>query len=93
MNNLSGKSKIVTLKQERYQYGRCNCCNKKFNRTTRGTVFGFSDGKYYLPTNFYDGDTLKEYFFENTPQDIKLVKVGGSCSEPIILEIEAKVAL
>ena len=80
----------ITLKQDTYSYGRCKCCDKKFNRRTRGTVMGYSKGKYFLPVNFYDTDTAKEYFFENTPNDIELVKVGYNCSQPIIIEIEKK---
>lgn len=78
----------VILKQEVYSYGKCECCNKKFNRRTRGFVFGLSNGKYFRALNSNDGDTEKEYVFENVPSDIKLVKVGYKCSQPIHLEID-----
>ena len=74
----------ITLKQQVYAYGKCHCCGKKFSRTTRGSVFGFSaDGKYYLPINRFDGDTQKEYHFGDVPADIVLTKVGEKCTQDL----------
>jgi hypothetical protein len=84
---------LVTLKQETYTYGRCNCCGKRFNRRVRGFVFGFSNGKYFSPVDATGLDTEKEYRFENVPADIKMVKVGYKCSQPIFKEIEKAEAI
>jgi len=75
----------IILKQERYNYGRCNCCNKRFNRSTRGRVLGFSEaGDYYQPEEYHEGDTGKAFTF-NVPDgvEIKFVKVGWSCAQKL----------
>lgn len=80
----------VTLRQDSYSYGKCECCGKRFNRRTRGYVFGLSNGEYFKPFGYYGGDTEKEYNFVNVPKDIKLVKVGHKCAQPIFAEIDKR---
>jgi hypothetical protein len=71
--------KQVLQRQDNYTYGKCYCCGKKFNRTTRGLPVGLGvDGNLY-PTEFPQLDTDRTITF-NVPIEIEdIVKLGMSC--------------
>ena len=86
--------KNVTIKQEKYNRGRCDCCNKKFTRTIRGLAFGKgSDGIYYYDDN-QSLETAKEFNFSNVPNgvELKLVKIGFNCWSKLCEQNDKKIS-
>jgi hypothetical protein len=76
------KNQEITLERKGdYNYGRCDCCNKKFTRTTRGIVVGKADNSKYYPNTCHSNDWAEKFTFLQ-PKGvliITLVKLGRTC--------------
>ena len=73
--------KIVLKREGAYSYGRCDCCNRKFTRTTRGIVVGKGDDMKYYPNTCHSNDWAEEFSFLH-PEGVKIlgmVKLGSRC--------------
>ena len=79
--NKNDTKTIHHIRTEPYRFGKCDCCGKRFNRSTRGQVSAKDSKGLYYGSMPWQSDHMTDFDFEGIPstEEVTVVKLGIHC--------------